>query len=86
MDLGAIDTFRFEERVLLARCAALVADGEFAQVLEIAAARSGSFWLRESIERQAQWEAIRLAAELGTAAEGVESDLSYLPTDVGRMG
>ena len=82
VDLGAIDTFRFEERVLLARCAALVADGEFAQVLEIAAARSGSFWLRESIERQAQWEAIRLAAELGAAAEGVESDLSYLPTDV----
>lgn len=80
--LGAIDTFRFEERALLSRCAALVADGEFAHVVEIASARTGSFWLRQSIERQAQWEAIRLAAELGAAAEGVESDLSRLPTDV----
>ena len=61
----SIDTFRFEERALLARCAALVADGEFTRVLEIADARSDSFWLRETIERQAQWEAIRLAAELG---------------------
>ena len=42
-------------------------------------AASGS---AQSIERQAQWEAIRLAAELGAAAEGVESDLSRLPTDV----
>ena len=82
VDLGAIDTFRFEERALLTRCAALVADGEFAHVVEIAAARSGSFWLRQSIERQAQWEAIRLAAELGVAAKDVESDLSGLPTDV----
>src|SRR5262249_8855665 len=28
VDLGAIDTFRFEERALLARCAALVAHGQ----------------------------------------------------------
>ncbi|MGZ6771642.1 MAG: PglZ domain-containing protein, partial [Mycobacteriaceae bacterium] len=80
--LGAIDTFRFEERALLSRCAALVADGEFAHVIEIAAARTSSFWLRQSIERQAQWEAIRLTAELGAAAEDVESDLSGLPTNV----
>jgi PglZ domain len=80
--LGAIDTFRFEERALLSRCAALVADGEFTHVVEIAAARTSSFWLRQSIERQAQWEAIRLTAELGAAAEDVESDLSGLPSDV----
>jgi hypothetical protein len=82
VDLGAIDTFRFEERALLSRCAALVADGEFASVVEIAAARTSSFWLRQSIERQAQWEAIRLTAELGMATEDVQSDLSRLPTDV----
>jgi hypothetical protein len=80
--LGPIDTFRFEERALLSRCAALVADGEFAQVIEIAAARTSSFWLRQSVERQAQWEAIRLTAELGAAAENVESGLSALPTDI----
>jgi hypothetical protein len=82
VDLGTIDTFRFEERALLTRCGALVADGEFSRVIEIAAARSGSFWLRQDIERQAQWEAMRLAAELGAAAEDVESGLSALPTDV----
>jgi hypothetical protein len=81
-DLGAIDTFRFEEQALLARCAALVADGRFADVVKIAAARSGSFWLRETVERQAQWQAISLAAQLGAAAEDVESDLTCLPTDV----
>lgn len=83
LDLGAIDTFRFEEQALLRRCAALVAHGEFARAREIAAARSGSFWLRETIERQAQWEAIRLAAELGVAVEAVESELSRPPSDVG---
>jgi PglZ domain len=83
LDLGAIDTFRFEEQALLGRCAALVADGNFAPAREIAAARSGSFWLRETIERQAQWEAIRLAAELGVAVEAVESELSRPPSDVG---
>jgi hypothetical protein len=82
VQLGAVDTFRFEERALISRCAALVADGDFAPVIEIAASRSGSFWLRRTVERQAQWEAIRLAAELGAVAVAVESDLSQLPADV----
>jgi hypothetical protein len=77
--LGSIDTFRFEERSLLDRCATLVADGDFAQAIEIAAARQGSFWLQQAIDRQAQWEAIRLAAELGTAAKTVRAELATPP-------
>jgi PglZ domain len=77
--LGSIDTFRFEERSLLDRCAALITDGDYSHVIEIAAARQGSFWLQEAIDRQAQWEAIRLAADLGAAAEAVIKDLARPP-------
>lgn len=79
LQLGSIDTFRFEEGALLDRCAQLVVDGSYQLVTEIAAARQGSFWLQEAISRQAQWEAIRLAAELGLAAEAVISDLAKRP-------
>ena len=80
LQLGSIDTFRFEERALLDRCAQHVADGNCQLVTEITAARQGSFWLEEAIDRQAQWEAIRLAAELGDAAETVTAELAKPPT------
>jgi len=80
--LGSIDTFRFEERALLECCSALIAGDEFARAEEIANSRTDSFWLRETIDRQAQWEAIRLAAQLGVAVESVERDLDTLPSDV----
>ena len=76
LQLGGIDTFRFEEKSLAACCARLVADGAFSDAFDIANARSESFWLRQTIERQAQWEAIRLAAELGMAVEAVQSELA----------
>ena len=81
LQLGGIDTFRFEEKSLAACCARLVADGAFSDAFDIANARSESFWLRQTIERQAQWEAIRLAAELGMAVEAVESELARPPGD-----
>ncbi|MCP4384030.1 MAG: PglZ domain-containing protein [Hyphomicrobiales bacterium] len=71
--LGSIDTFSFEERSLLDRCAQLIREGEYNQVLDIVAERRTSFWLAHEVERQAQWEAIRLAAELGRAAAEVET-------------
>ncbi len=77
--LGAVDTFRFEEAALLQRCSELVRSGHYTQVAEIARARATSFWLVESIDRQAQWEAVRLAAELGAVADGVEQSLSKPP-------
>jgi hypothetical protein len=77
--LGAIDTFRFEEAVLLKRCGELIRAGQYVQVGDIATERRSSFWLLESIERQSQWEAVRLAAELGCMADEVESALSKTP-------
>lgn len=79
--LGAIDTFRFEEERLLDRCAELIRSGVFEQVATISEQRRSSYWLATSVERQAQWEAMRLAARLGSAADQVEADLQSRPTN-----
>ncbi len=63
--LGTIDTFRFEEKVLLEHTAALLADAKFSLALEIVTARGRSFWVDRDLDRLAQWEAARLMAELG---------------------
>ena len=71
--LGSIDTFRFEERVLLAHCGDLVAAKKFDQALEIIGEREHSFWLDRDVERKAQWEACRRMAELGTLGVAVRA-------------
>jgi hypothetical protein len=63
--LGSIDTFRFEERVLLAHCGDLVTAKKFDEALEIIGGREHSFWLDRDVGRKAQWEACRRMAELG---------------------
>lgn len=78
--LGAIDTFRFEEEVLLERCAELVQQGEYEQAQAVAEERRASFWLAENVDRQVQWEAIDLAAALGRLASEVETALATAPT------
>ena len=77
--LGAIDTFRFEEESLLGRCAALVQQGDYEQTQAIAEERRATFWLADNVDRQAQWEAIRLAAALGSAASEVKLALAAMP-------
>ena len=64
--LGSIDTFRFEERVLLAHCGDLVAAKKFDEALEIIRRREHSFWLDRDVGRKSQWEACRRMAELGS--------------------
>lgn len=71
--LGAIDTFRFEERALLRHTAALLAAGEFDEALAVVTAREQSFWLDRSVARKAQWEAARRMAELGDVAGAVRA-------------
>jgi hypothetical protein len=65
-NLRSIETFRFEERVLLAYCGALVAEKRFDKALEIIAGQEHSFWLDRDVGRKAQWEACRRMAELGS--------------------
>ena len=73
--LGNIDTFRFEERALLAYAGELICAGDYANTLGIVAARSRSFWVDRDVWRQAQWEACRLMAELGCEIEKVRPAL-----------
>src|SRR5260370_1631358 len=69
--LGAIDTFRFEERILLTHCGHLIAKGDFVSALGLIAQREKCFWLDRDIARRAQWESCRLMAELGNVAAEV---------------
>ena len=71
--LGAIDTFRFEERALLRHAGDLIASGKFGDALKLVAERERSFWLDRDVGRKAQWEAARRMAELGNAAVQVRA-------------
>ena len=82
--LGSIDTFRFEERALLAYCGELVAEGEFDEALTIVAEREQSFWLDREVGRKAQWEVCRRMAELGVIAKSVRSAISKAGLDPGK--
>lgn len=73
--LGNIDTFRFEERALLAYAGELICAREYDRALGIVAARGRSFWVDRNVGRQAQWEACRLMAELGREIEKVRAAL-----------
>jgi len=79
--LGAIDTFRFEERTLLAYCGDLVAEKKFDQALDIICGREHSFWLDRDVGRKAQWEACRRMAELGRLAVAVRAAVSKAAGD-----
>lgn len=74
--LGNIDTFGFEERMLLAYVGELICAREYKKALGIVAGRSRSFWVDRDVSRQAQWEACRLMAELGREIEKVRPALS----------
>lgn len=73
--LGRIDTFRFEERLLLDHCASLLADRQYAQALEVAEARGPSFWVERNVGRKAQWELCRRVGELGLRVDAVSRAL-----------
>lgn len=79
--LGSIDTFRFEERMLLAHCGELIATQRFDDALVQIAEREHSFWLDREVERKAQWEAYRRMAELGSATVSVRAALAKTGSD-----
>ena len=65
--LGTIDTFRFEETILLEHAAKLIGDAHYERALDLVLARRRSFWVDRSLGRLGQWETCRLMAELGRA-------------------
>lgn len=81
--LGSIDTFRFEERALLAHCGELICAQKFDDALGIVAEREQSFWLDRDMARKAQWEACRRMAELGHVARVVRDGIGKAGTTPG---
>jgi hypothetical protein len=73
-NLGSIDTFRFEERVLLEYAGNLIVAAKFDEALRLVAERENSFWLERDVGRKAQWEAVRRITELGSLAIKVRSE------------
>jgi len=71
--LGSIDTFRYEERLLLVLCGEHVAAGRFDEALALVSEREHSFWLDRDLVRKAHWEACRRMAELGQTARTVRA-------------
>lgn len=76
--LGCIDTFRFEERALLGLAADLIAQGDYSGALKLISERQRSFWVDRSLERQSQWVACRLMAELGALVEEIRPRLGKM--------
>ncbi|HZH15025.1 MAG TPA: PglZ domain-containing protein [Archangium sp.] len=81
--LGSIDTFRFEERVLLRHCGELLVRGEAAGALKLVTGRARSFWLDRDVERKAQWEACRRIAELSLLTTETRKALASVGREAG---
>jgi hypothetical protein len=73
--LGATDTFRFEERVLLQRAIEATLEGEYEKAIALASDRSRSYWIDRDVVRQQQWHACRLTAELGREVVVLEKEV-----------
>jgi hypothetical protein len=69
--LTSIDSFRFEERAVLARSSALIANRQFDEALQLIERHNSSFWVRHDIPRSMQWNACRQLADLGREARNV---------------
>jgi hypothetical protein len=77
-DIGSTDTFRFEEKLLLARCAMLIAQKDYHRASDLIAERKSTFWLDHQLDRQAQWECCRLMTELGLQIRRVQPSLAKM--------
>lgn len=81
--LGSIDTFRFEERVLLDHCGELIASGRFDEAMILVNERERSFWLDRDAARKAHWDTCRLMAELGQMAKAVRAAVAKVSNGPG---
>ena len=71
--LGATDTFRFEERLILGHVGELIADTRYDEAARLISDRDRSFWLDQDVSRRAQWQACRLMVQLGEVAAEVSA-------------
>jgi hypothetical protein len=76
--LGGIDTFRFEERALLAWCGELIVGERYDEAQTLVTQREHSYWLGRDVGRKAQWEACRRMADLGRVAAVVRAEVGTM--------
>lgn len=74
--LGRVDTFPFEEKILLKWAGELILKGEYPKALSLVSERKRSFWADLTLDRQSQWTACRLIAILGDRIINARSALS----------
>ena len=84
--LGSIDTFRFEERLLLGACDTRLVDGKAGQALTIVKERSSSFWtsVARYPARHAEWQACAELAGLAIEIERVSRESKATPSEPSR--
>ncbi len=82
--LGSIDTFSFEERALLARCAEMIAEGQTETAQRLVEERGSSFWtsLDRFPDRRAEWQLLGDLVELARLDQEIEQELSVEPSSV----
>ena len=68
-ELGAIDTFRFEEMAVAAACFDLIAIEKFAEARTLIGSRDNSFWTNLDVDRKTIWAVCGLMVDLGRVAE-----------------
>jgi hypothetical protein len=79
-ELGRIDTFEFEERLLLTWCASLLEARQYEAAHAVVVERETSFWVEwtdasSQMPRKEQWELCRRVAELGLRIAAVKGTL-----------
>ena len=75
-DFGSADTFRFEERALLAWCDRLLVEGRFQEALAVHRERGNSFWVDHDLSRKAQWAVCGRLVALSTKMAQVEKEIN----------
>ena len=75
-ELGSIDTFRFEERSMLAHVGNMIADGNYDEASQLIASHRRSYWAEQDLSRrQVQWELCATLTKLGIETKKVREEL-----------
>lgn len=83
--LGHVDTFRFEEKLLLDYAVARAAEGSFEVACNVVDERRSSFWLDRDPHRQAQWQAASRVCDLGALAKKVRGEVKKAGGDAAGL-
>ena len=85
-ELGAIDTFRFEEKAVAAACFDLIAAEKFVEARTLIGSRENSFWINLDVDRKTVWAVCGLMVDLGLVAGGRVCDHREGQRQRGPMG